>query len=143
MKIVLPDTNVLSELFRANQEVAARLSQADRLLISPVVEGEFLGGFRRGTRLEKNLSMWATFLKETYVERLHLSSESADRYSRIWARLRSRGTPIPSNDMWIAAQAFEMGVELLSFDKHFEKIEGLVWSLLELRHNTTPLNVPE
>lgn len=54
--------------------------------------------------------------------------KSPDRYARIWNRLRTQGTPIPSNDVWIAAQASELGVELWSFDKHFEQIEGLVWT---------------
>ena len=130
MKVLLPDTNVLSELFRDNRAVAKRLSQADRLLLSPVVEGELRGGFRCGTKLEKNLEMLSDFLKEPFVEAIPVSSETADRYSRIWAQLREKGTPIPSNDIWIAAQATEMGVELLSFDQHFEKIEGLVWTLL-------------
>lgn len=89
-----------------------------------------MAGFRAGNRLEKNLEMWAAFAEEPFVERLAVGSETADRYSRIWAQLRSNGTPIPSNDIWIAAQAGEHGVELLSFDEHFHRVEGLVWTLL-------------
>jgi tRNA(fMet)-specific endonuclease VapC len=54
--------------------------------------------------------------------------ETADRFGRIAAALRRRGTPIPTNDVWIAAHAFESGAELLSFDRHFEQIDGLAWT---------------
>lgn len=131
MKAVLPDTNVLSGLFRADPQVAGILGRAQRIWISPIVEGELLGGFRLGSRFEKNLEMWSSFLSEPFVEKACVGSESADRYSRIWMQLRKKGTPIPSNDIWIAAQAGELGVELLSFDNHFQKVDGLVWTLLK------------
>lgn len=130
MRPLLPDTNVLSELFRNNARVRTRLREAQQLLISPVVEGELLGGFRAGNRLAKNLTVWKAFMAQPYVERLILSGECADRYGRIWAELRRNGTPIPANDLWIAAQAMEAGVELLSFDGHFECVPGLVWTRL-------------
>ena len=130
MKALLPDTNVLSELFRANAKVRSLLRSAERILITPVVEGELLGGFRAGNRLEKNLAEWSEFLDEPFVERLLISSDTANRYSRIWAQLRRSGTPIPSNDMWIAAQAGESGGELLSYDAHFACVQGLVWKHL-------------
>jgi tRNA(fMet)-specific endonuclease VapC len=130
MKFVLPDTNVLSALFRADDKVVRQLGLAERVLISPVVEGEILGGFRGGTRLDQNLQLWNSLLQESFVERVPLGAETADRYSRIWIQLRVKGTPIPSNDIWIAAQATELGAELLSFDQHFEKVEGLVWTHL-------------
>lgn len=47
------------------------------------------------------------------------------------AQLRRRGTPIPTNDVWIAAHAMETGGHLLSFDRHFEAVDGLLWSHLD------------
>jgi len=138
MKTVVLDTNVLSELFRKDEAVVARLSKVDRILISPIVEGELLAGFRWGSKLEKNLAVWSAFLEEPFVEKLFIGSETAERYSLIWTRLRKNGTPIPSNDIWIAAQACECGHELLSFDGHFEKIEGLLWTLLERSTSDEP-----
>jgi tRNA(fMet)-specific endonuclease VapC len=131
MKSVLLDTNVVSELFKNNPQVAERLSAVERIVISPVVEGELLSGFRKGQRLLQNLAIWETFLREPFVARVSIGSETADRYSRIWNQLRLNGTPIPSNDIWIAAQATELGHELWSFDQHFTKVEGLVWSKFE------------
>jgi tRNA(fMet)-specific endonuclease VapC len=54
---------------------------------------------------------------------------TADRFGRVAAALRAKGRPIPTNDMWIAAHAMETGAELLSFDQHFEAVDGLAWAL--------------
>jgi predicted nucleic acid-binding protein len=43
---------------------------------------------------------------------------------------KQKGTPIPANDIWVAAQAMEFGAELITFDKHFQVIDGLVCSIL-------------
>ena len=50
---------------------------------------------------------------------------TADRFGRIAAALRKAGKPIPTNDIWIAAHAFESGAELVTFDRHFEAVPGL------------------
>jgi tRNA(fMet)-specific endonuclease VapC len=69
------------------------------------------------------------FLGKYPVQLVPVAEVTADRYSRIALELRRLGTPIPSNDMWIAAQAMEHGAELLSSDRHFEKIPGLACSI--------------
>jgi tRNA(fMet)-specific endonuclease VapC len=48
-----------------------------------------------------------------------------DRFGRIAAALRKAGTPIPTNDIWIAAHAFETGAELITFDRHFDHVRSL------------------
>ena len=47
---------------------------------------------------------------------------------KIYANLRRKGTPIPSNDMWLAAQCLETGAELATMDKHFRSVDGLIWT---------------
>lgn len=62
---------------------------------------------------------------------MHLVTRTtADRFGRIAASLRKHGTPILTNDIWIAAHAFETGAELLTFDRHFELISGLPATVL-------------
>ncbi|HRC87208.1 MAG TPA: PIN domain-containing protein, partial [Thermoanaerobaculia bacterium] len=68
------------------------------------------------------------FLAGPRVVQPELTRETADRYSRIYETLRRKGRPIPTNDMWIAAHAMETGAELLSFDRHFELVDGLAWT---------------
>ncbi|MHB0980923.1 MAG: PIN domain-containing protein [Thermoleophilia bacterium] len=45
---------------------------------------------------------------------------------RLRGRLRRKGRPIPTNDLWIAAGAFEHGVPLLTRDDHFRHVDGLL-----------------
>ena len=63
------------------------------------------------------------------VELAQIGDLTSDRYSRIAAQLKRQGTPIPTNDIWIAAQTLEHGVELITSDQHFEKINGLVYTI--------------
>ena len=131
MRILL-DTNAYSALMRGHHEVADRVRRAERIVLSTVVAGELLLGFRLGTRLKKNMAQLDAFLDNPYVSLLPVTLTTADRFARIGAALRARGRPIPTNDIWIAAHAMEIGAELLSFDEHFEAIEGLAWVPLTL-----------
>lgn len=129
MKLLL-DTNAYVALMKGHNGVANRIRKAERVFLSAIVAGELLFGFRNGSRCEKNMSELDRFLENRFVEFLPVSYTTADRFGRIAALLRRRGTPMPSNDIWIAAHAIESGAELLSFDRHFENIESLVWTKL-------------
>ena len=98
------------------------------MVLSSIVAGELLGGSRRGTRYRENLADLERFLAMPRVLLLPVSLTTAERYARVYAALRSRGRPIPTNDMWIAAHAMESGAELLSSDPHFRYVEGLAWT---------------
>ena len=97
------------------------------ILMSAVVVGELLYGFRQGTRLEQNLAELRSFLDRPYVSFVPVGPVTADRYSRIMTSLRARGQPIPTNDVWIAAHAMETGADLVSADSHFGHIDQVVW----------------
>ena len=94
---------------------------------STVVAGELLFGFRNGTRFENNRKELEDFLASPYVTLLTVTLVTADRFGRIASFLRRKGRPLPTNDIWIAAHAMESGADLLSFDRHFEHVEGLAW----------------
>jgi tRNA(fMet)-specific endonuclease VapC len=125
---VLLDTNAYSDLARGESRLAARVRSADAVILSSVVAGELLGGFRRGTRYRENLADLERFLALPRVQLLTVTLITAERYGRVYAALRSRGKPIPTNDMWVAAHAMESGAELLSSDPHFQLVEGLAWT---------------
>jgi tRNA(fMet)-specific endonuclease VapC len=105
------------------------LSEARAILVSPVVLGELMFGFRLGTRFQKNIKELNQLLNHEVVDVISIGEITADRYSRIAEQLKRQGTPIPSNDIWLAAQAMEQGAELVTMDRHFEKINGLVYRL--------------
>jgi tRNA(fMet)-specific endonuclease VapC len=127
MKILL-DTSAYVGFKRNNVELVEMIVAADLILFSAVVLGELLFGFRSGTRFKKNLKELNSLLENDAVEIVSIGKISADRYSRIATQLRRQGTPIPTNDIWIAAQTMEHGAELITTDKHFDKISGLVYS---------------
>ena len=126
---LLLDTNAYVGFKLGNKELVEYLIRADTILISPVVLGELMFGFRSGTRFDSNMDELNRFLAHRAVEMLELTDVTSDRYSRIASRLKKLGTPIPTNDIWIAAQTMETGAELVTRDHHFEKIDGLVYRL--------------
>jgi tRNA(fMet)-specific endonuclease VapC len=127
---LLLDTNAYTHFRRGSAAVREEVQLARELVLSSVVLGEILFGFRNGTRMDANERLLRAFLAEPRVSVLHVTETTADRYSRICTILRGKGKPIPSNDAWIAAHALESGAVLLSFDSHFEAIDGLAWKLL-------------
>ena len=74
----------------------------------------------------ENLAELDGFLTHPFVSVAFLSRVTADRFGRIASALKRSGSPIPTNDMWIAAQALELGAELVTFDEHFTTVPGLV-----------------
>ncbi|MBW2734838.1 MAG: type II toxin-antitoxin system VapC family toxin [Deltaproteobacteria bacterium] len=128
---VLLDTNAYSALKRGHAPLATLVRRSPELLVSSVVLGELLYGFRHGSQQERNMKELRAFLASTYVRVLSITPLTADRYSRVALALRLKGTPIPTNDIWIAAHAMETGTELVSFDAHFSHVDGLVLTKLE------------
>ena len=121
------DTNAYSALLRGHAGVARHVRIAEQVVFSAVVAGELMFGFRNGSRWEENRRELDEFLANPYVSLLPVGLITADRFGRVASALRRKGRPLPSNDIWIAAQAMECGAELLSFDTHFAEIDGLAW----------------
>lgn len=129
MKALL-DTNAYAALMRGLPSVVDKVRNAEQVLLSTIVIGELLYGFRYGARFEKNLDLLQRFLENPYVSILPATYVTADRFSLLAAALRRKGKPIPTNDIWIAAHTLESGADLLSYDDHFSHIDGLPWQRL-------------
>jgi predicted nucleic acid-binding protein len=67
----------------------------------------------------------ASLMACSTVEPLPVTTETADYYGRLFIELRKMGRPIPTNDLWIAAQTLECGAVLITSDQHFQGIPGL------------------
>jgi tRNA(fMet)-specific endonuclease VapC len=119
------DTSAYSALMRGHRDVASLVRRADAVLLPAVVAGELLYGFR--SRFEENAGRLEAFLESPSVHLLAVTFVTADRFGRIATALREKGTPIPTNDIWVAAQAMEAGADLLSSDAHFGLVQGLAW----------------
>jgi|WetSurMetagenome_2_1015567.scaffolds.fasta_scaffold00119_9 tRNA(fMet)-specific endonuclease VapC len=125
MKICL-DTNVYAEIKRgADKEVVRLIEEADTVYVPAIVVGELFAGFYQGRQVHKNLSELKNFFEVPGVEFAPPSIAICERYGLLVAELRRAGRPIPTNDIWIAATALETGSRLLSYDKHFDAIQGL------------------
>lgn len=126
MKILL-DTSAYSAFKRNDERVMGLVRRSEEIVFSPIVGGELLAGFRWGSRFERNRDELLEFLAHPRVRLVPLTLTTADRYGRIYRVLRRKGTPIPTNDLWVAAQTMETGAELVSLDRHFAVVEGLAW----------------
>lgn len=129
MRILL-DTNAYTAFKRGDATTLEHIRRAREVLVSTIVAGELMFGFRAGARFERNHGELRAFLAHPRVSLLPVTFDTADRFGRIAAHLRRTGRPIPTNDVWIAAHTMESGAELLSFDAHFAGVEGLVWTQL-------------
>jgi tRNA(fMet)-specific endonuclease VapC len=123
-KIIL-DSSAYTRFVSGDRAVLAVLSNAKTVYFSVFVLGELFAGFKAGTHEAANKKILSAFLEKPSVAFLPASEETADCYGRIWVALRKAGRPIPTNDVWIAAQAIETGSVLVTFDAHFSLVPGL------------------
>ena len=84
-----------------------------------------MAGFKAGGKERKNREELEMFLDSPRVVIYPITDDTAEFYSDIFIRLKEVGTLIPTNDIWIAATAFENGLKLFTKDNHFKSIAGL------------------
>lgn len=125
MKSAVVDTNILSDLFRGDPAIRDFLRGFESIYVPSIVLGELLFGFVLGCRGTENRRRLDLFLSQRSVELLSVSPYMAEYYAVLMAALRRNGTPLPMNDVWIAAAACAEKVPLISRDRHFTKIDGL------------------
>ena len=126
MNRILIDTNIYSSALRGRPEITATLQQVSHIGISVVTVGELFSGFLGGTRERQNRQELAFFLDSPRVQLYPVDEETAEFYSNTLNLLRRNGTPIPTNDIWIAATALQHGLKLFTLDRHFQNIPGLL-----------------
>lgn len=125
MTKILLDTNAYSAYLAGDRAVFEAIVAADTVYLSTVVLGELFAGFRGGTGRTRNVEILKQFLEKPGVRVVDVTIETAEIFGEIKAELRTRGTPIPLNDVWIAAHALETGAKLVTYDKHFEVVDGV------------------
>ena len=121
MRLAL-DTNAYSDAARGEESAVDVLATADRVYVPFVVLGELRAGFAVGTKGRRNEAMLARFLDSPRVETLFADEQTTHHYARLFSHLRKKGTPVPTNDLWIAALVVQHDLQLLSRDAHFEKL---------------------
>jgi tRNA(fMet)-specific endonuclease VapC len=125
MKSILLDTNALTALFQGDVDVLDTVAKTDCVYASAIVIGELEVGFRGGSRYADNLKVLERFLAKPSVEILPIGRETGECFGRVKQALKAKGTPIPINDIWLAAQCMETGAVLVTYDGHFDVVDGL------------------
>jgi len=117
------DTSAYSNFKRGDSRAVDLIDRADWLGIPSIVLGELWVGFLQGRRLAANQAELEEFLAHPAVEELTVDREVSRLYAEIVVSLRQTGTPLPSNDIWIAANAARAGATVLTYDSHFQHIQ--------------------
>ena len=129
---ILLDTSAYSWFRRGEPQIVDILEVAPKVLLTTVVIGELLAGFEIGSRKGENVSVLQQFLSEEFVYEVAVDRVVAEHYAIIFAELRTAGTPIPTNDIWIAACSRANGALLVSFDRDFERVRSVDCHVLEV-----------
>lgn len=125
MRTIALDTNAYTAFKRGDAAIVAVLQHAPSIIVCATVLGELLGGFAAGQRESANRSELTRFVNSPRVKVVSCNAATADLYALVYAALRRKGQPIPTNDLWIAASCLEQGAALLTLDAHFQNIDGL------------------
>lgn len=127
---VVLDTSAYAHLRVGHEDLSEWLAGASVVYLPVIVLGELHAGFSLGHRQRENEQTLRSFVSEAFVSIRETDRDIARRYGEIFSALRRAGTPIPTNDIWIAATTLVAGAHLITFDRHFAAIEGLPHTLL-------------
>lgn len=124
MRLAL-DTNRYRDLCEGKTPVVEILSRAEMIAVPFVVLAELRAGFAVGQRGPENERVLRRFLHKPGVSVIHATEATTRAYANLYRQLRTQGTPIPTNDLWIAALVVEHDLVLLSRDRHFAHLPQL------------------
>jgi tRNA(fMet)-specific endonuclease VapC len=121
MRIAL-DSNRYDDLVTGDVSVAEIIETAEAVYLPFVVVGELRAGFAAGARQAENERLLRLFLMKDDVEILFADEQTTYHYASAYSQLRRQGTPIPTNDLWIAALVLQHDLSLCTRDRHFDNL---------------------
>lgn len=123
---IIIDTSAYAAFLKGHPGIKLSIQRADEISVSPVVLGELLSGFMMGKNERRNRSILRDFISSARVNLLEIDEETSERYAVILYHLRTKGPPIPTNDLWIAASAMQYGLKLLTTDRHYTEVPQII-----------------
>ena len=120
----LVDTNVIIRFFKGQTELFSLFDDMENLYVSSISVGELMYGAELSQKKDYNSTGYSSFCEQMKV--LNVDMEIAKRYGKIKSVLKSKGHPIPENDIWIAATALTANLSLVTADSDFENIPDLL-----------------
>lgn len=125
MKQVILDSNAYTALLGGDEQILGVVASAELVFMSIFVLGELHAGFFGGAKQKQNQDILKRFLAKPSVKILNATTETAEVFGEIKNMLKKAGTPLPINDVWIAAHGMETGSVIITYDQHFQKIKGV------------------
>lgn len=116
------DTNRYTDLCRGDARVVEAVESADGVWLPFVVLGELRAGFAVGSQGTRNEGVLRRFLLKPGVRVVYADEQTTYHYANVYRQLRKQGTPIPTNDMWIAALVLQHSLTLFDRDAHFDAL---------------------
>jgi tRNA(fMet)-specific endonuclease VapC len=129
------DTNLAIAILNQDGHSEQWLSKSDTIFLPIPVIGELRFGALKSNRVTENQKRIEKLVVACHV--LPIDLDTSDVYARIRYELRKRGTPIPANDLWIAAICVQHNIPIVTADGHFDLVPGLV-----IRRDNTPDRPP-
>ncbi len=121
MKVAI-DTNRYVDLCKGVEQTVTLLEEAEAIVLPFVVVAELRAGFLHGRRPAENERVLRRFLLKPGVRVLYADDQTTHHYASVFRQLRKQGTPIPTNDMWLAAVVLQHNLILHSRDAHFDHL---------------------
>ena len=122
---LLIDTNRFIDFCKGDESVVDTFERAALLVIPFIVLAEISAGAQMTKRGDAQVRVLNSLLNEQGVRDVHSTRATAHHYGAIYAKLRRNGTPVPTNDIWIAALALEHGLILYTRNAHFQHIPSV------------------
>jgi tRNA(fMet)-specific endonuclease VapC len=116
------DSNRYTDLCRDASDVVALVETAEAVFLPFIVLGELRAGFALGRRGAENERTLRRFLMKPAVRLLYADDQTTHYYATVYRQLRRQGTPIPTNDLWIAALVLQHNLVLYARDQHFDHL---------------------
>jgi tRNA(fMet)-specific endonuclease VapC len=120
------DTNRYVDLCKGAVETVEILETADEIVLPFVVLAELRAGFALGRRQVDNERALHRLLLKDSVEVLYPDDQTTYHYASVFRQLRKQGTPIPTNDMWLASLVLQHNLALHARDRHFDHLPQIV-----------------
>ncbi len=125
MKLLL-DTTRYTDFCKGIPDAVSVVTAAEQVFLPFITLAELSAGFRAGTQGRRNEDVLSRFLLSPRVGVLYPDDATTQTYAGLFVQLRRQGTPIPTNDIWIAALALQHGLALHSRDTHFDALPQLL-----------------
>lgn len=116
------DANRYVDFCKGVRKAVDVVRTAHRVVMPFIVVAELRAGFRCGNRSQRNERNMVRFLQSPRVSVLFADEGTTHVYAMLFAELREAGTPIPTNDLWIAALVIQYDLVLCSRDRHFDRV---------------------